>query len=208
MPGIATESAKIASADLVSELKKYLKKKGSSYLGLIHRLDQPVEGILVFAKNPEAAANLTKQVQYDEKNGKGMLKKYKAILYGHMPTEEGTLVDFILKNAKDNTAMIVAEAKAKELKAKKAILDYKVISKDDNKDDNIETVDITLKTGRHHQIRAQFAKAGCPLLGDMKYGSEASKQYSQDNAINTVELKAYKLEFDHPDTRKRMSFEI
>lgn len=204
MPGIATESAKIGSVDLVSEIKKYLKKTGNSYLGVIHRLDQPVEGILVFAKNKVVADNLTKQVQFNEKSGKGMIKKYKALVYGHLKAESGTMVNYLVKNAKDNISFVVPENEAKKQNAKKAVLEYRVLSQAND----YELVDIKLLTGRHHQIRVQFAEAGCPLIGDLKYGNEASIAYSNENGRNNVQLKAYRLEFYHPDLKKRVSYEI
>lgn len=204
MAGLATESAKIGSRDLVSELKSYLKKTGDTYLGVVHRLDQPVEGLLVFGKNKTAADKLTKQVQFNEQSEKSMLKKYKALVYGHMAESSGVLTDYLIKNAKENTSEIVDVTMAKSLNAKKAILQYKVLEHNEDCD----TVDILLKTGRHHQIRVQFAGAGCPLVGDLKYGTEESKEYSEKNEYKNVQLKAYKIEFNHPDSGKRLCFEV
>lgn len=228
MSGIATESANLRTTDLVSELRKYVKRKGSSYIGLIHRLDQPVEGILVFAKTNEAAASLSRQVTFSESvnnssgkskqndsgrsskkssvTNKKMEKLYEAVIYGHLPNESGRLVDYLIKDSKTNTSKVVSKVQkeANNKLVKEAILDYEVVEKNEE----TELVRINLKTGRHHQIRVQLANAGCPLLGDTKYGTEASIAYSEANAVKAVKLKAYKLSFEHPVTKELMTFEI
>lgn len=205
--GIATESANIRQKDLVTELKSYLKKQGETkaYLGVVHRLDQPVEGILVFAKTAKAADILSQQVTFDAKEkDHGMGKYYKALVYGHMPSDEGRLIHYIASDGKSNLSYSVSEDKAKDVKAKKAILDYKLLERQDNCD----LLEITLGTGRHHQIRVQFAAEGHPLIGDLKYGSDESISYSNAANFKNVQLQAYRLSFYHPETNEKMNYEI
>ena len=198
-PGIATQTSRLGEPDMLSILKNYLK---SSYIGLVHRLDQPVEGILVFGKTKEAAAELSIQNM-----GDAMSKKYYAVV---MPEEmikaEAVLVDFLVKNGRENTSR-VADKGVKD--ARRSELSYKVV-KTLQQEDGRRTalVRVQLKTGRHHQIRVQMANAGMPLLGDGKYGSEKSKCLSSDMGIKNVALCAYNLEFVHPKTGKKMSFMI
>ena len=205
--GIATQTARIGQQDMVSELKNYLAKKpeyqgkGVPYLGLIHRLDQPVSGILVFAKNPKAAGSLSSQL-----NGGGMKKYYYAVVCGKPKEETGRLEDYIYKDGKTNLSLIV---KQDFPEAKKALLFYKEVKTLMVIETGQEAtlVEIELITGRHHQIRAQMAHAGMPLLGDSKYGSEQSKDFSRGIGCKTVALCAYKLMLKHPVTGKDMVFE-
>ena len=159
--GLAVQSARIGQADLVSELKKHLAKSVGSnpYLGVIHRLDQPVEGVLVFAKNPKAAADLSKQLQSDD-----FCKEYVAVVCGRPEKPEGELVDFL---EKENGMAVVAVPQ----KGKKAVLTYRVLKEVTAQEKILSMLHITLKTGRFHQIRVQFSSRGFPLVGDHKYGS-------------------------------------
>lgn len=201
--GIAVQAAKSMEMDVVSELKNYLK---SSYVGLVHRLDQPVEGILVFAKTSSAAAALSKQTAAGT-----MEKEYlAAVLAAEEIQEKAVLTDYLLKDGKTNTSK-VAEASVKN--AKKAVLSYEVkkivpleeiLSEPETK--RIALLRIQLKTGRHHQIRVQLANANLPLLGDLKYGSEESKKMSALLKVGNVALCAHKLIFKHPKTGKIMEF--
>lgn len=203
LPGIATETARLGAKDLVSEIKSYLKKKGeSTYLGVIHRLDQPVEGIVVFAKTKVAAAFLSNQVTGN--NGRSMVKEYKALVYGHMSCDKGTFTDYLVHDGKTNSSYVTD---AKAIGAKKAILEYEVIEKNADTD----LVRILLKTGRHHQIRVQFAHAGNPLVGDVKYGTKESISYAKTiggSQMENVNLIAFRLSFLHPDTNKEVVFQI
>ncbi|NLL78011.1 MAG: RluA family pseudouridine synthase [Clostridiales bacterium] len=204
--GIATQTAKLGQQDMESCIKNYLK---ISYIGVVHRLDQPVEGILVFGKTKEAAAKLSAQ---------SMEKRYYAVALAdsdmtkmHMKDytkAEITLVDYLIKNGRDNTSRI-SEKSDKD--AKRAELMYRIlkVSEKDMGSGNVRMLaEVILKTGRHHQIRVQLAHAGLPLLGDMKYGSEASMQKSLENNVKNVALCAYSLTFIHPATGKSMSFSI
>lgn len=200
--GIATQTARIGQADMVSELTNYLKVIGSNekkplYVGVIHRLDQPVEGILVFAKNKTAAADLSRQAA-----GEGMKKEYLAVVCGENFTQTGELKDYLLKEGKTNTSRIVPpEVKG----AKEARLSYEILSEESF---GAALVRVRLHTGRHHQIRVQMANAGMPLLGDRKYGGEAAAAVSLQLGVREIALCAYRLAFIHPKTGKRMQFEI
>jgi 23S rRNA pseudouridine1911/1915/1917 synthase len=183
-------------------LKKYLAVKGTGakgtqnsalYLGIIHRLDQPVEGLLVFAKTKAAAAHLTKQLESGSLN-----KQYYATVCGKPQAQEGELVDYLLKEG--NLAKIVSQGTPQ---AKRAVLQYRVLESGD-----ISRLDIHIDTGRFHQIRAQLAHAGWPILGDSKYGTPQSQEISRQQGIRNVALFAYKLEFIHPKTGKKCEYNI
>ncbi|MDE7479272.1 MAG: RluA family pseudouridine synthase [Lachnospiraceae bacterium] len=193
--GIATETAKIGQADLVSELKNYRKKKGEGvYIGVVHRLDQPVEGLLVFAKNAQTARKLSDELQ------KGNLtKKYAALTAGVPQLQEGELTDFLLKDGRTNLSMVVPEGTKG---AKEAALHWKLLKHNDF----VSLLEIELYTGRHHQIRTQMANAGFPLLGDFKYGSASSKDLSKELSVNSVALLAHEIQLIHPVTGKKMEF--
>lgn len=194
--GIPTQTAKLGAVDMVSLLKNYLyknqKEKKEPYVGVIHRLDQPVEGILVFAKTPFAAKELNKGMQ----NGSGFGKYYKAVLCGVPSEKTGMLENYLVKDGKTNTSRVCT---ATEKDAKKAVLEYEVLN------DNL--VRIKLHTGRHHQIRVQMANIGCPIWGDTKYGVDKDSA-NVDKSWKQIALCAYRLEFIHPKTKKKMEFEI
>lgn len=202
--GFATASGKVTRKDVVSELTTYLtmKNKERAYLGIIHRLDQPVEGLLVFAKTKWAAADLSKQFG---EHTKSCQKIYFAMasIEGEKGTlkQKGTLCNYLIKDNKENLARVVSE---KTPQAKKAVLDYEII---EQKED-VAKVMITLKTGRFHQIRVQFSNAKMPLLGDLKYGTKQSIQKSEKLQVKTVALCAAKLKFIHPKTKKEMEFSV
>ncbi len=202
--GLATQTAKVGQQDMVSELKNYLAsgQKGKvPYLGVVHRLDQPVEGILVFAKNQKAAAALTKQL------GAGTLnKQYYAIICGKPEQKTGELVDYLYKNTAGK-AQVVTGQQTQFPEAKKAVLQYKIMNRMSTEQE-IFRADIHIDTGRFHQIRAQMAHAGMPLLGDSKYGSEVSLAWSRELGIRNVALCAYSVEFVHPVTGKKLSFAV
>ena len=194
--GIPTQTSKIGQKDVVSEVRNHLSKDNSTknpYIAIINRLDQPVSGLVLLAKNKEAAANLSRQLT----NG-DIEKYYRATVYGHMPDMNGELTDYLIKDAKTNLSRI---ADSLDRQAKKAVLIYTVA---DRKEDTDE-LDIKLLTGRHHQIRVQLANVGCPLLGDRKYGSERSVEYSNKQGIDSVGLTAYRLTFNDPRDGSRVS---
>ncbi len=202
--GIAVQSANIAQQDMVSELKNYLVTQGAKnpYIGVVHRLDQPVSGVLVFAKNQAAAASLSAQVQ-DGRAG----KIYRSLVYGAYDevSKEGVLEDILLKDAKTNTSRVIKEGSKEAKQGKKAKLFYKVMQTVSVGEEMYSEVEIQLFTGRHHQIRVQFANAGHPILGDTKYGTPESAELSS-RIEKGLKLCAYRLSFIHPKTKKEMEF--
>lgn len=174
--------------DLLNIIKKYLKekynKKGNVYLGLIHRLDRPVSGIMVFAKTSKAASRLSEQVRNHR-----FKKTYNAVVIGKI-NNSGTYTDKLLKDNKTNIVKV-------DEKGKEAILSYELI---DSKD-NLSLVKVNLKTGRSHQIRVQFSYHNYPLYGDNKYNKNAK-------VGEQIALFAKKIEFIHPISKEIMSFEL
>ncbi|MGO5053219.1 RluA family pseudouridine synthase [Lachnospiraceae bacterium LCP25S3_G4] len=193
--GIATQSGHIGTPDMVSILKNYLSHnpqiKGEPYLAVIHRLDQPVEGLLVFGKTPFAAKALNQQLQTY-----GFGKYYYAQLCSMPPNPSGHLEHYMVKNTRTNASHICNQDTPG---AKKAILDYEVVESSDT-----PLVKIQLQTGRHHQIRVQMSYLGCPILGDTKYN--ASVQTTTN--WTPIRLCAYHLIFKHPKTQREMAFTL
>lgn len=185
---VLSQSDSTGDDDLLSMVKLYIKEKykkpGNVYLGLIHRLDRPVGGIMVFARTSKAASRLTKQVQEHS-----IAKKYYAIVHGKLERTSGILIDYLEKL--DNGSTIVSD------RGKRAELYYRVIKCLAN--DDISLVDIELKTGRHHQIRVQFSSRGHAICGDQRYGVLDNRQ---------IALYAYSLSFDHPITKERLTFSL
>lgn len=191
--GVATQTKKIGQKDMESMLRTYRMQKGEpSYIGVVHRLDQPVSGVMVFAKTKEAAADLSRQI-----STKAADKYYYAVTDGVPDKIKGTLEDYLLRDGKTNLSKV---ADKKTEGAKRAELSYEVLKKNESK----ALLKIKLATGRHHQIRVQMAHAGWPLVGDRKYHfKEAMNARSQPMC-----LCSYKLGFIHPTTKRKMEFEI
>ena len=197
--GLATQTARLGEKDLVSEVKIYMSRRSGSndlFLGLINRLDQPVEGIVLFAKNVRTAALLSTQMQTGR-----MKKYYYAVVYGHMEDAKGTLTDYLKKDNRSNLSKVVSKDTAM---AKKAMLEYEVLAEEGN----IQLLKIHLLTGRHHQIRVQFSHRGHPLMGDRKYGTKESLALSDDMQIKTPALCAFGLEWEHSDKKTDISIRI
>lgn len=195
LAGMPVQAARIGTMDMESALKNYLAQKEPGkmpYLGIIHRLDQPVEGVLVFAKTPGAAGNLSKQIMAG-----GAGKYYMAVTEGKITNTEGTLTNYLKKNGRANMSQVVPE---NTQGAKKAILHYQVLEQREINGKVRTLLKIKLETGRHHQIRVQMAHAGMPLLGDMKYNPIGEKGIS-------LGLCSSSLAFKHPKTGKQMKFE-
>lgn len=196
--GIATQSGKVGEADAETELKKYRKTKNEpAEIFVIHRLDKPVSGLLVFAKNKSAAAALNKQLQSDSLN-----KTYRAVVLGKGPEKQA--VEGFIKKDKD-VAVFSLDKKDEEYKAAK--LTYETVNVVDE-DIQIYELEIRIETGRFHQIRCSLAAIGRPILGDRKYGSEESIRVSEERGIRNVALTASSLEFTLPNTKKKVKFEI
>ena len=182
---------KTGDTTLIDSVKQYIKvkynKPGDVFLGLAHRLDRPTSGIVVFARTSKALSRLNAMFRDGE-----IHKTYWAITANHPANDEGTLENFIKKNEKLNKSFI-APNETKE--AKKAILNYRIISKSDR----YYLWEINLLTGRHHQIRCQLAAINCPIKGDLKYG------YPRSNPDGGLSLHARKVEFIHPVSKKEIS---
>lgn len=179
--------------DLLNMLKEYIKEKyskpGNVYLGLVHRLDRPTGGIMVFAKSSKAAARLSEQM----KNG-DFEKKYYAVVVGKPKEEKATLTHYLKKNAVNNMVYVCPPTVEG---AKMAELDYNLIESKEG----LSLMDIRLHTGRSHQIRVQMNAIGCPVFGDMRYGGEKAKK-------GYLSLWAYYLSFSHPVSKERMVFRV
>ena len=191
---VPSQQDKTEDVDMLTLIKEYIKEKynkpGNVYLGLVHRLDRPVGGIMVFAKTSKAAARLSESIRNKEFN-----KYYLVIADGKFDIQKGVLEDYLLKNERTNTSKVVKEGTKN---AKYAKLEYEVLKY--NEEINLSVLRIKLDTGRHHQIRLQLASRNHSICGDQKYGTRGrGKQIS---------LWAYKLEFPHPITKQMMSFEL
>ncbi len=196
--GIASQSTKSFQADMTDLLRRHIMMTSSvkkvPEIYVVHRLDQPVGGIMIYAKTKKAAAWLSRQTAEHT-----MSKSYFAVVHG-TPSEHGTLVNHLLKDEKSNISSVVSKDTPG---SKKASLEYKVLESKVVDDMPLSLVKVTLHTGRHHQIRIQFAHAGHPLLGDQKY----SEYKKTTKGITTLGLFSCSLEFTHPVTKKRMTFE-
>lgn len=190
-PNILSQSDITKDTDMLSLVKEYVKEKynkpGNVYIGLVHRLDRPVGGIMVFARTSKAAKRLNEQIKNHEFN-----KTYIAVLDGYLENKTGELTNYLYKNEKLKKSFVVNKTHDK---AKLSKLEYEVIGY--YKDKTI--VKVNLITGRHHQIRVQFKNIGYPLLGDQLYGNKNKMQ---------IKLFAYKLEFNHPTLKNKMTFKI
>jgi 23S rRNA pseudouridine1911/1915/1917 synthase len=197
--GMPAQGDKSRDTDLLSFLKNHIfeeeELEEEPYLAMVHRLDRPVGGIMVFAKNQRAAARLSDQVQDGT-----MVKFYQAILTGELPDESGMLEDYLVKDGKTNTSKIVKKGTKG---AKKAQLEYEVLDVFETDQGVLSYVLIDLITGRHHQIRVQMAGRGAGIYGDTKYNplfAKTKKKYQQ------IALFATRLEFEHPVTGEHMIF--
>ena len=192
-PNIPTQADKTEDIDMLTIIKQYLKEKynkpGNVYLGLVHRLDRPVGGVMVFAKTSKAASRLSEQVR-----NKIFKKEYLAVVDGMIEKNEGTLEDYLYKDERNNISKVVSSEKKNSKFAK---LDYKVVVYDEVK--KLSLLKINLYTGRHHQIRVQLANFGHSIYGDQKYGQRGNGKQ--------IALWAYKLIIQHPITKEEMIFE-
>ena len=173
--------------DMLTMVKNYIKEKyqkpGNVYVGLVHRLDRVVGGIMVFAKTSKAASRLSNSIRKNE-----IKKRYLAVVHGKVKSKD-TLIDYLKKTNEFNTV------KSNEKEGKYAELSYSLL--DYNKEKNISLVKVNLKTGRHHQIRVQFSLIGHALVGDNRYGNDNEKR---------IGLYAYQLEIIHPIKKEKMLF--
>lgn len=204
-PGVPVQTAKTGQQDMVSMLRNYFAdKQEPAEVFVIRRLDQPVEGIMVFAKNPQAAAILSRQVRE-----KIVEKEYLAFVEGSFKEHEGALEDYLLRDGKSNTSKVVPKG-TKGAKLAKLYYEVKQIMTESEElsgilktacqEQTVSLVSIRLDTGRHHQIRVQMAHAGHPLIGDKKYNKNCSKDYLP------IGLCSVRTSFFHPITGERMEF--
>lgn len=192
VPNIPSQADKTGDVDMLSLVKDYIKEKynkpGNVYLGLVHRLDRPVGGIMIFAKTSKAASRLSNEVRE-----KVFKKKYLAVVDGKIEEEKGTLEDYLYKDQRNNMSKVVNKDKKN---AKFAKLDYEVLKY--NKIKDLSLVKINLHTGRHHQIRVQLSNLGHSIFGDQKYGKRGRGKQ--------IALWAYELTIKHPITKEEMTF--
>lgn len=189
--GDITQGDKTGDKPLNETTKDYLKdkykKKGNVYLGVVHRLDRPTSGVIIFAKTSKALERLNKMLRE-----KKIKKTYWAIIKGKPDKIKDTLINFLKKNSKNNKSSVYN----KEIKdSKKAVLHYKLIKILDN----YSLLQLDLETGRHHQIRAQLSHIGHPIKGDLKYG------FDRSNKNGSIHLHARKIEFVHPVSKENIS---
>lgn len=186
-PSQADESKDL---DLLTEVKEYVKEKynkpGDAYIGLVHRLDRPTGGLMVFARTSKSASRLSKQISEHETE-----KKYYCVVEGFVQQKQATLLNYLKKDEKNNIVKVVTQT---EEGAKKAELEYKVL---DTKG-NLSLLEVSLKTGRSHQIRVQLSAKNIPIYGDQKYNKNTKGKQ--------LALWAGKLSFEHPTTKSKMTF--
>ncbi len=188
--GDITQGDKTGDKPLSEVVKEYIKKKynkpGNVYLGVVHRLDRPTSGIIIFAKTSKSLERLNKMLR-----DKTIHKTYWAIVKNQLKKEQDTLINFLKKNPKNNKSSVYP----REIEgSKRAILHYQLLKKLDH----YSLVEILLETGRHHQIRAQLAAIGSPIKGDLKYG------FDRSNKDGSIHLHARKIEFIHPVSKEEI----
>lgn len=183
--GQIVQGDKTGDRSLPDDIKDYLRmrdnKPGNVFCGVVHRLDRPVSGAVVFAKTSKALSRMTVMIQRHE-----IQKTYWALCKAAPPAEEGTLTDWLLRNEKQNKSYVVAPGTDR---AKEAILDYRLIGITKG---GYHLLEIDLHTGRHHQIRCQLAHIGCVIRGDLKYGA------ARNNPDGSISLHARQINFVHP----------
>ncbi len=191
-PNIPSQADKTEDIDMITILKSYLKEKynkpGNVYLGLVHRLDRPVGGVMFFAKTSKAAKRLSEQIR-EKKFG----KMYLAVVDGKFEQKKGELENYLYKEARTNTSRVV---KGEKKNSKLAKLEYQVIEYNEVKD--LSLIKINLNTGRHHQIRVQLSYFGHSIFGDQKYGTRGKNKQ--------IALWAYELQLYHPISNEKMIF--
>lgn len=193
--GQLVQGDKTGDISLLDEVKSYIKlkysKPGNVFAGLVHRIDRPTSGIVIFAKTSKALTRLTEMIKKRE-----IKKTYWAVVKKNEIPETQRLVHYLKKNEKNNKAIIFNTSSAQS-GSKEAILTYKIIKKSDH----YLLLEIDLETGRHHQIRAQLSAIKCPIKGDLKYGADRS------NSDGSIHLLARKIEFIHPIKKENIVLE-
>ena len=191
--GVAVQTRRLGEPDMESLLKNYRASKGEApFIGVVHRLDQPVEGVMLYAKTKQAASALGRQIASAQAD-----KCYYAMTDGVPGRSRGTLEDYLLRDGKTNVSSVVTKSTPG---AKHSELSYEVLEHNGKR----AVLKISLKTGRHHQIRVQLAHAGFPIVGDRKYNFKENIAPSGSG----LALCSYRIAFRHPVTCKKMEFEI
>lgn len=184
---------KTGDTPLSETVKQYLKEKyqkpGNVFIGVTHRLDRPVSGLVVFAKTSKALSRLNEMFKTKE-----VKKTYWAVVKNRPPHEEGTLEHWLVRNEKQNKSYAYDKERPQ---SKKAVLNYRLLAASDN----YYLLEVDLQTGRHHQIRCQLAKMGCPIKGDLKYG------FSRSNPDGSICLHARSISFVHPVSKEQITVE-
>lgn len=193
--GQIVQGDKTGDPCMAEELKQYIKerdaKQGNVFCGVVHRLDRPVSGAVVFAKTSKALTRMNELVK-----SRDFHKVYQAVVRDLPPQPEGHIEDYLVRNEKLNKSFVTQDAQRPD--AKKAVLDYRVVGSSEG---GLHLLEIDLHTGRHHQIRCQLAHIGCPVKGDLKYGAPRS------NPDGSISLHAARIEFEHPVSHKRIAIE-
>jgi 23S rRNA pseudouridine1911/1915/1917 synthase len=189
--GDITQGDKTGDKPLSDVVKEYVKEKynkaGNVFLGVVHRLDRPTSGVIIFARTSKALERLNKMLR-----DKTISKTYWAVVKEYPKKEKGTLINFLKKNPKNNKSSVYT----KEIPdSKRAVLHYNILKKLDN----YSLLEIDLETGRHHQIRAQLSFIGFPVKGDLKYG------FNRSNKDGSIHLHARKITFMHPVSKEEIS---
>lgn len=192
IPNIPSQGDKTGDIDMLEIIKKYIKEKynkpGNVYLGLVHRLDRPVGGVMLFAKTSKAASRLSEEVR-----SRQLKKEYLVVVDGKFEKNKDTLEDYLLKNQQKNISKVVKEGTKNSKIAK---LDYETLKY--NSEIDLSVLKVLLHTGRHHQIRVQLSSRGHSIYGDQKYGTRGRGKQ--------IALWAYKITIIHPITKKEMTF--
>lgn len=189
---IPTQEDESKDKDLLTMVKEYIKvkenKPGNVYVGLVHRLDRPTGGLMIFAKTSKAASRLTQEIHTND-----FKKRYLTVVVGKPRDKRAKLVNYLMKNSRTNTVQVVPELTTN---AKRAELEYQVL----DEKEKVSLVEVQLLTGRSHQIRVQMKHIGCPVYGDVKYGGDSLAKG------HNLALWAYELKFVHPTTKENMTF--
>lgn len=194
-PGQIVQGDKTGDTCMAEEIKQFLKvrdaKPGNVFCGVIHRLDRPVSGVVLFAKTSKALSRMNEMVK-----SRDFHKAYHAVVKEMPPQTEGHLEDYLVRNEKLNKSFVTRDTALPE--AKLAVLDYRLLATSKG---GYHLLKVELHTGRHHQIRCQLAHLGCPIKGDLKYGAQRS------NPDGSISLHASRLEFEHPVRHERIVIE-
>lgn len=192
-PGEIVQADKTGDLCMADAVKAFIKerdhKPGNVFCGVIHRIDRPVSGVVLFAKTSKALSRMNEQIKQRQ-----LTKTYWAIVKNCPPQQQGSLDDYLVRNEKLNKSFVTADHNNPN--AKRALLDYRLIATSEG---GYHLLEVDLHTGRHHQIRCQLAHMGCPIKGDLKYGAPRS------NPDGSISLHARSISFEHPVTHEQVT---